>query len=129
MVIHSYSVFAFGYSGNSSHFLPMAYLWTSQKRKLDVGWCIRYIKRVCFDACGSPFSPEFVMMDADNAQYNACAPEVPHATVLMCWFHVTKNVWKHAIVNRVSFEDTRIVFEDLYDMHYAPQTEFKVVKH
>ncbi|KAF1779973.1 MULE transposase domain [Phytophthora cactorum] len=95
------------------------YFCTSQKRAIDIGWCIQYIQRVCMDVSGVPFSPEFVMMDADKAQFNACVTELPHTTVLMCWFHVTKNVWKHSQEKKFHANDTRSVFADLYDLHYA----------
>ncbi|EGZ12052.1 hypothetical protein PHYSODRAFT_515053, partial [Phytophthora sojae] len=119
MAINGYSVFAVGYSDQSCHFVPLAYFCTSQKRKLDIGWCLRYIKRVCVDIGNVPFAPQYVMMDADKAQFNASVTELPHSTVLMCWFHVTKNVWKYAAEFRVSYDDTAAVFEDRYDMHYA----------
>ncbi|KAG2821215.1 hypothetical protein PC116_g24213 [Phytophthora cactorum] len=64
MAINEYVVFAFGYSDLSGHYYPMAYFCTSQKRAIDIGWCIQYIQRVCMDVSGVPFSPEFVMMDA-----------------------------------------------------------------
>ncbi|KAG4041009.1 hypothetical protein PC123_g23462 [Phytophthora cactorum] len=84
MAINGYVVFAFGYSDLSGHYYPMVYFCTSQKRAIDIGWCIQYIQRVCMDVSGIPFSPEFVMMDADKAQFNACVTELPHTTVLMC---------------------------------------------
>ncbi|OWZ05547.1 hypothetical protein PHMEG_00022348 [Phytophthora megakarya] len=96
MVINDYVVFAFGYSDRSGHFFPLIYFCTSQKRAIDIGWCIRYTKRVCLDACGIVLASQFVMMEADKAQFNACVTELPHSIVLMCWFHVTKNVWKKA---------------------------------
>ncbi|KAE9164883.1 hypothetical protein PF004_g29683 [Phytophthora fragariae] len=128
MVINGNSVFAFGYSDQSCHFMPLAYFCTSQKRKIDIGWCIRWIKRLCAEACGAVFAPRFVMTDADKAQFNACVTELPTCTVLMCWFHVTQNVWKYVRQFHVSKEETRESFEELYDLHYAPETEFESVK-
>ncbi|KAE8898847.1 hypothetical protein PF003_g16847 [Phytophthora fragariae] len=46
----------------------------------------------------------------------------------MCWFHVTQNVWKYVRQFHVSKEETRESFEELYDLHYAPETEFESVK-
>lgn len=68
------------------------------------------------------------MMDGDKVQFNACATELPHVIALMYWFHATQNVWKHAREIRVNAEDTRVVFADLYDMHYASEDDFAVVK-
>lgn len=92
MVIHGYSIFCVWIFGPKLPLLPLAFFCTSQKRKFDIGWSIRYIKRVCLDACGIEFEPQFVMMDAGKAQFNACVTELPHTVVLMCWFHGTKNV-------------------------------------
>ncbi|GMF26076.1 unnamed protein product [Phytophthora fragariaefolia] len=128
MVINGYLVFALGYSDKSGSFFPMVYFCTSQKRSIDIDWCIRYVKRICFDLCGVHFSPQFVMMDADKAQYNACLVEQPITSILMCWFHVTQNVWKHSREKKVSDCDTKSIFEDLYDMHYASQHDFPAVK-
>lgn len=68
------------------------------------------------------------MMDADKAQFNACVSELPHATIIMCWFHVTKNVWKYSRELRVGDSETRTIFADIYDMHYAVEAEFSSVK-
>ncbi|KAE8906232.1 hypothetical protein PF010_g361 [Phytophthora fragariae] len=57
MVIHGYSVFAFGYSDQSCHFILLVYFCTSQKRQLDV------------------------MMGTDKAQFNASVTELPYSTV------------------------------------------------
>ncbi|OWY98342.1 hypothetical protein PHMEG_00030915 [Phytophthora megakarya] len=128
MVINGYVVFAFGYSDCSGHFFPLVYFCTSQKRAIDIGWCIRYTKPVCLDACGIVFAPQFVMMDADKAQFNACVTGLPHSIVLMCWFHVTKNVWKKAQEFNVEANDTKSVFADMYDMHYASEVEYPTIK-
>ncbi|GMF50326.1 unnamed protein product [Phytophthora fragariaefolia] len=68
-----------------------------------------------------PIRAGFVMTDADKAQYNACVTEIPRTTVLMCWFHVMQNVWKHATQLRLSYADTWKIFTDLYDMQYTPR--------
>ncbi|GMF20133.1 unnamed protein product [Phytophthora fragariaefolia] len=51
------------------HVFPLVFYCTSQKRATDIGWCIRYLKRVCMDACNVDFMPQFVMTDADKAQF------------------------------------------------------------
>jgi hypothetical protein len=125
-VINGYNVFAFGYSHRCGHFFLLADLRTSQERAIDVGWCISFLKRVCLDACSAPFAPQFMMADASKTQFNACLSPLPNTTVSMCWAHVTQNVWKHARKNCVSTEDTRVVFAELFDMHYATEAEFPV---
>ncbi|OWY99900.1 hypothetical protein PHMEG_00029020 [Phytophthora megakarya] len=66
-----------------------------------------------------------------DMQFNACVTELPHSIVLMCWFHVTKNeknVWKKAQEFKVEANDTRSVFADMYDMHYASEVEYPTIK-
>jgi len=128
MVINGYNVFAFGYLDRCGQFVLLAYFCTPQERAIDVRCCTSFMKRMCLDACSAPFAPQFMMADACKAQFNACLSLLPDTTVLMCWFHVTQNVWKQARKNRVSTEDTRVVFADLYDMHYATEAEFPVVR-
>ncbi|OWZ17734.1 hypothetical protein PHMEG_0008275 [Phytophthora megakarya] len=41
------------------------------------------------------FAPNFIMTDADNAQFNACSSQLPDSKILMCWFHVCQNVKGH----------------------------------
>ncbi|EGZ16321.1 hypothetical protein PHYSODRAFT_451510, partial [Phytophthora sojae] len=119
MVINGYLVFAFGYSDRGGYFYLLAYFCTSQKCAVDIGWCIRCIKRVCMDVCGVEFTPQFVMMDADKAQFNACTTELQLSTVLMCWFHVLQNVWESANEKGVGIDDIRTIFAEMHDMHYA----------
>jgi hypothetical protein len=128
MVINGFSVFAFGYSDRAGHFFPLVFYCTSQKKAVDVGWCIGYLKRVCMDVCGVEFAPHFVMMDADKAQFNACVSELPRTVVLMCWFHVMQNVWKPAQAMKVPHAESAVVFADMYDLHYASEDEFHDLK-
>ncbi|KAE9004336.1 hypothetical protein PR001_g17739 [Phytophthora rubi] len=60
------------------------------------------------------------MTDADKAQYKASRNELPSSRVLMCWYHVTANVY--------NLEETDKFFEDLYDLHYVPEDEFADLK-
>ncbi|GMF42191.1 unnamed protein product [Phytophthora fragariaefolia] len=64
------------------------------------------------------------MMDADKARFNACVTELPRLVVLMCWFHVLQNVWKHSQELKVHHIDSAAVFADLYDLLYASASEY-----
>ncbi|KAF1783968.1 hypothetical protein GQ600_12624 [Phytophthora cactorum] len=108
--INGYVVFAFGYSDICGHYYPMVYFCTLQKRAIDIGWCIQYIQRV--------FMGRSQRLCHGTAAYNC-------ANVLV---HVTKNVWKHSQEKKVHANDTRSVFTDLYDMHYASEQEYPTVK-
>jgi len=41
------------------------------------------------------FDPDYIMMDASDATYNAAKEVFPYATILMCYFHVMKNIRKN----------------------------------
>jgi hypothetical protein len=81
LVRQRYPVAVVGYSDNGSHFYPIAYFCTSRRAAPDVAWCIRAVKQATEQAFGRSFEPEFVMMDGDNAQYNACSDELPSTAI------------------------------------------------
>ena len=55
------------------------------------------MKWFCLQELGSNIKEKikYVMMDADDAEYNAVTTVFPRSTVLMCWFYVMKNVKEH----------------------------------
>lgn len=68
-----------GIYDRSGEFLSVVYLCTLQRRKPGVSWCLTFLKRVVFTV---QFSPEFIMMVADNAQYSASESELRESTSL-----------------------------------------------
>ncbi|KAK1933919.1 hypothetical protein P3T76_011679 [Phytophthora citrophthora] len=66
MVIHSYLACAIGCSDNCGRF-PLVYFCTSQRKSLNVGWCLRYLKRLCRDVCCVDLEPQYVTADAHLA--------------------------------------------------------------
>ncbi|POM64042.1 Hypothetical protein PHPALM_20489 [Phytophthora palmivora] len=88
----SYLVFILGISDPSGIYFPMVYYCSSQRRTQDIVWCLAFIKRVLRERFAATFSPNFVMTDADDAQYNASVDQLPTSCILMCWFHVSQNI-------------------------------------
>ncbi|POM70170.1 Hypothetical protein PHPALM_13437 [Phytophthora palmivora] len=86
-----YLVFILGISDPSGRYFPMVYYCSSQRRTQDIVWCLAFIKRVLRERFAATFSPNFVMTDADDAQYNASVDQLPTSCILMCWFHVSQN--------------------------------------
>ncbi|EGZ11995.1 hypothetical protein PHYSODRAFT_380775, partial [Phytophthora sojae] len=123
VVKQKYPVFVVGISDCAGGFLPIVYYCASQRRGVDISWCLAFLKRVVFSEIQVRFKPDFVMMDADKAQYNACAAELPETTVLMCWFHVTQNVHKYADENGLDGVSRPLLFRNLYDLHFAPDED------
>ncbi|KAK1930973.1 hypothetical protein P3T76_013562 [Phytophthora citrophthora] len=63
--------------------------------------------------------PGFVIMDADHVQYNACVAEIPHSTVLMCWFGVMQNVHKLVHDAMLDCVNRQLIFRNFYDLHFT----------
>ncbi|EGZ24268.1 hypothetical protein PHYSODRAFT_455650, partial [Phytophthora sojae] len=65
-----YPVFVFGISDSCGKFFPIVYFCTSQRTGTDIEWCCAFLKRVLWETFVVQFSPQFIMTDADNAQFN-----------------------------------------------------------
>ncbi len=65
---------------------------------------------------GFEMDPEYIMMDAFDASYNAATEVFPQAKVLMCYFHLMKNVRKNCEkpLDPVKYED---LLEDIRIPH------------
>jgi MULE transposase domain len=113
----SYNFFAFGISDLRGGYHPFAFFCTSQRTAPDIQWCLSQVNQVA-QACGDNFNPDYVMMDADDAQFNAARDEL-NCQILMCWFHVTQNIEKKLKEFRVCKEKSEQVWSDVYDMHYC----------
>ncbi|ETM00616.1 hypothetical protein L917_02679 [Phytophthora nicotianae] len=66
---------------------------------------------------GTRFSPQYMMTNADNSQYNACICELSTTKILMCWYHVCQNVWK--ISRKLPKQQRNRIFSDLNDLHFC----------
>ncbi|POM62559.1 LOW QUALITY PROTEIN: hypothetical protein PHPALM_28275 [Phytophthora palmivora] len=128
IVKQCYPAMVIGYSDKGGHFFPLAYFSISRRREEDITWCLRHLKRVFFEHFKLGFAPEFVMTDADGAQRNAVLAQISFVKVLMCWFHVTQNVFKKAKALGVTPPQTKSFFADMYDLHYAAQGEYEANK-
>lgn len=124
IVKQCYPAMVVGYSDKGGHFFPLAYFSISRRREEDISWCLQQLKRVCFEQFTIVFTPEFVM-DADGAQRNAVLAQIPSTKILMCWFHVTQNVFKKAKAKGVTPAQTKDFFADMYDLHYAAEDEYE----
>lgn len=112
-----YTFYVFGISDLRGGYHPLAYFCTSRRTSADIGWCLSRVKEVTL-VYGTNFNPNWVMMDADDAQLNACDAHL-ESPILMCWFHVTQNVEKKLKQFRVNTTNSRQVWSDLYAMHYC----------
>lgn len=123
-----YPVMVIGMPDRCGYFFPVAYFCISQRRGCDVAWCLRMLDRVLHETFQVQLAPEFVMMDGDKAQFNACQQILPESVVLMCWYHVTNNVLTKAKSKGADRAQTKKCFADHYDLHFAPTGEYETHK-
>ncbi|POM63162.1 hypothetical protein PHPALM_27575 [Phytophthora palmivora] len=112
-----YLVFILGISDPSGRYFPMVYYCSSQRRTQDTVWCLAFIKRVLRERFAATFSPNFVMTDADDAQYNASVDQLPTSCILMCWFHVSQNI-KYK-TQRLPAITRKMIFRDFNTLHFC----------
>jgi hypothetical protein len=60
---------------------------------------------------------KYIMMDACDAEYNACKKVFPRVHILMYWFHVMKNVKEHFKSDSVPAELEKMVKNDIEELH------------
>ncbi|KAE9178269.1 hypothetical protein PF005_g24146 [Phytophthora fragariae] len=123
-----FPVMVIGISDRSGHFFPVGYFCISYRRACDIVWCLRQLDRVLHETFQERLAPEFVMMDGDKAQFNACQLTLPGSVVLMCWYHVISNVLMKAKAKGADRTQTEEIFADMYDLHFAPADEYETRK-
>ena len=65
------------------------------------------------------FNPDFLMMDASDATYNAASKIFPNIMILMCYFHLMQNVLKNC-KSMFKTEGEFESFQDaIYDLHIS----------
>ena len=65
------------------------------------------------------FNPDYLMMDASDATYNAAIKVFLDAKILMCYFHLQQNVLKNCKSMLKTPEELAILQDALYDLHIS----------
>ncbi len=84
---------ALGITDIAAEFHPIAYCVTSHEKEEDFIAFFSAVKKLSAELELS-FNPDFLMMDALNATYNAASKIFPDTTILMCFSHMMQNVKK-----------------------------------
>ncbi|OWZ21683.1 hypothetical protein PHMEG_0003743 [Phytophthora megakarya] len=96
IVKQRHPVFVFGISDTCGKYFPMVYFCTSQCQGCGVAWCFVVSKRIIWELFLVRFTPQFIMMEADNAQNNATTEQLPGAKIFMCWFEFCPSIRRAA---------------------------------
>ena len=64
------------------------------QREYDYTWFLNAFKAFCFQHLNLNVDDKikYTIIDACDAEFNAIKAVFPSCTVLMCWFHVIKNI-------------------------------------
>lgn len=73
---------------------PIAFVITSHEQTKDYVEIYKGLISVS-DQLNIEFNPEYIIQDAWDASYNAAKELFPECKVLMCWYHVRSNCYKH----------------------------------
>ena len=95
IVKYFYPIIVFGVSDINRKFYPIIFAITSHETNYDYAHFFDSLNSMLFEIYDTNFNPEYIVVDASKAMYNAIKKYHPKCTVLMCWFHVRYNVRKH----------------------------------
>ncbi len=101
-------------------FHPIAFMIANQETVYEFTQLFNALSKLA-DELGHEFAPEYVMMDAADSSYNATMNCFPDAKVLMCYFHVMKNV-KANCEKPLSAERYEELLEDIRKIHMSKYT-------
>ncbi|CAF0921295.1 unnamed protein product [Brachionus calyciflorus] len=122
-----FPVIAFGQSDLEGHFHLICLAITSHEKEID----FKKFYQTLIDLClmvNIQFSPKFVVQDGCDASKNATSIFVDQPNIIMCYFHVIKNVKeKTKKFNKTLIE---MILSDIKNLHYSKNLiEYEVNKH
>ena len=86
----------FGITDLSRRFHPICFYITSHEETSDFENFYMGLKDLAF-LLKIDFNPEFILQDASSSSYNEAKKIYPTVTILMCYFHVMKNMKSYQI--------------------------------
>ena len=109
----------FGRSDYSGQFHPIAVAVIKREREDDYKWFLNSMKCFCLQHLEINIESkiQYAMMDACDPEYNAVSAIFPKTIILMCWFHVMKNVKENLKSFKVPDELSTMVKSDISDLH------------
>ena len=119
----------FGRSDINRKFFPIALALISNEEAITYMAFFNALIQVCRDFRIN-FVVQYIMMDAANEEANAASACFPNVIILMCWFHLVKNIREPKHGGSKLFKDNGIydmIMRDINEMHYCTSAEMFVV--
>ena len=122
-----FPVLVFGISDIMGQFFPIAFSIISHEQEDDFTRFFQTLITFCLELNISP-AINYLMMDACGASFNAANSTFgPNLNILMCFFHVLKNVKEH--LKGVDEKIKNEIVSDIKFMHYCTNIyEFEICK-
>jgi hypothetical protein len=122
-----FPLLVFGISDIMGQFFPISFRIISHEQEEDFSKFFETLLSLCVELNISP-SIKLLMMDACGASFNAANSKLgPNIKILMCFFHVLKNVKEHlkGVDEKIKTE----IVKDINYMHFCRNIfEFEVCK-
>ena len=118
LIKNRFQVMVLGITDIAGEFHPIAYCVTSHEKEEDFIAFFSAVKKLSTEL-ELDFNPDFLMMDASDATYNAASKIFPNIMILMCYFHLMQNVLKNC-KSMFKTEGEFESFQDaIYDLHIS----------
>jgi len=118
LIQNRFPVMVFGITDIAGEFHPIAYCITSHEKEEDFVEFFTSLQKLAKEM-HIDFSPDYLMIDASDATYNAVVKLFPGVTILMCYFHMMQNVIKNCrtmVITEDEFEKFKL---KLYYLHMS----------
>jgi hypothetical protein len=121
ITIYGFPLVVYGVSDQTGRFHPVCYMITSHETQEDFEYFFQGINDLC-NEMGLEYDPEYIMQDACPASRSAILEFFPDVIVLMCYFHVKKNI-KDNCKNKLENEVWAELQADLKNIHMSHNLE------
>ncbi len=118
LIQNRFPVMVFGITDIAGEFHPIAYCITSHEKEEDFVEFFTSLQKLAKEM-HIDFSPDYLMIDASDATYNAVVKLFPGVTILMCYFHMMQNVIKNCRTMFITEDEFEKFKLKLYYLHMS----------
>ena len=125
LIKNRFPVFFIGITDIDGQFFPIAFCITSNEKEIDYLEFFNGVKKQA-KLMNIRFKPEYIMLDAASAGFNAAEKSFPHSQILMCYFHVKLNIkkkCKEILVKKLMKKQWFKLNDDVSTLHYSSSQE------
>jgi hypothetical protein len=91
IIKYNFPLIVFGCTDIRRQFHVIAFMFTSHETEIDFTHFYNSLSDLC-KVSNIPFSPHYMMQDADKAMANPVKAVFPRCKILMCYYHLRANV-------------------------------------